>query len=70
MPFREGISVQDELKKWLVRRVECIRGKVDLGKFDPSKAVLNLSLDYYSLRGERSREIWTHGENYWLTSLH
>ncbi|MAD83285.1 MAG: hypothetical protein CL912_09980 [Deltaproteobacteria bacterium] len=33
MPFREGISVQDELKKWLVRRVECIRGKVDLGKF-------------------------------------
>lgn len=50
--------------------MECIRGKVDLGKFDPSKAVLNLSLDYYSLRGERSREIWTHGENYWLTSLH
>lgn len=33
MPFREGISVQDELKKWLVRRVECIRGKVDLGKY-------------------------------------
>lgn len=32
MPFREGVSVQDELKKWLVRRVECIRGKVDLGK--------------------------------------
>ncbi|KAG4423514.1 hypothetical protein IFR04_003337 [Cadophora malorum] len=30
MPFREGISVQDELKKWLVRRVECIRGKVEL----------------------------------------
>ncbi|PVH75782.1 glycoside hydrolase family 15 protein [Cadophora sp. DSE1049] len=30
MPFREGVSVQDELKKWLVRRVECIRGKVDL----------------------------------------
>jgi GH15 family glucan-1,4-alpha-glucosidase len=32
MPFRESIKVQDELKKWLVRRVECIRGKVDLGR--------------------------------------
>jgi len=31
LPFREALSVQDELKKWLVRRVECIRGKVDLG---------------------------------------
>lgn len=31
MPFREAVSVQDELKKWLVRRVECIRGAVDLG---------------------------------------
>ncbi|KAH8676429.1 Six-hairpin glycosidase-like protein [Tricladium varicosporioides] len=30
MPFRESISVQDELKKWLVRRVECIRGAVEL----------------------------------------
>jgi hypothetical protein len=29
--FREAIAVQDELKKWLVRRVECIRGEVDLG---------------------------------------
>ncbi|TVY48075.1 Uncharacterized protein LCER1_G009152, partial [Lachnellula cervina] len=29
-PFRETIPVQDELKKWLVRRVECIRGEVDL----------------------------------------
>ncbi|KAI9048246.1 hypothetical protein LZ554_008041 [Drepanopeziza brunnea f. sp. 'monogermtubi'] len=35
MPFREGVKVQDELKKWLVRRVECIRGKVDLGKWTP-----------------------------------
>jgi len=31
MPFREAVTVQDELKKWLVRRVECIRGVVDLG---------------------------------------
>jgi len=31
MPFREAVTVQDELKKWLVRRVECIRGEVDLG---------------------------------------
>lgn len=30
MAYREGMQVQDELKKWLVRRVECIRGKVDL----------------------------------------
>jgi hypothetical protein len=31
MPFRESINVQDELKKWLVRRAECIRGAADLG---------------------------------------
>jgi GH15 family glucan-1,4-alpha-glucosidase len=31
MPFREAIKVQDELKKWLVRRVECTRGNVELG---------------------------------------
>jgi hypothetical protein len=31
-PYREAIKVQDELKKWLVRRVECIRGVVDIGK--------------------------------------
>jgi hypothetical protein len=31
MPFRESVKVQDELKKWLVRRVDCIRGKVKLG---------------------------------------
>jgi GH15 family glucan-1,4-alpha-glucosidase len=31
IPFREAITVQDELKKWLVRRVECIRGSFDLG---------------------------------------
>jgi hypothetical protein len=30
MPFRETVLVQDELKKWLVRRVECIRGYVDI----------------------------------------
>lgn len=30
MPYREAVAVQDELKKWLVRRVECIRGCVDL----------------------------------------
>ncbi|KFX99286.1 hypothetical protein V490_01852 [Pseudogymnoascus sp. VKM F-3557] len=30
MPFRETVIVQDELKKWLVRRVECIRGYVDI----------------------------------------
>ncbi len=33
MPFRETVWVQDELKKWLVRRVECIRGVVELGKY-------------------------------------
>lgn len=32
MPFRESVYVQKELKKWLVRRVECIRGVMDLGK--------------------------------------
>lgn len=34
-PFREAVKVQDELKKWLVRRVECIRGEFDLGELDP-----------------------------------
>lgn len=29
--YREMTSVQEELKKWLVRRVECIRGKFSLG---------------------------------------
>lgn len=29
---RELIVEQDELKKWLVRRVECIRGEIDFGK--------------------------------------
>lgn len=39
MPFREGVTVQDELKRWLVRRVECIRGMVDLGKTSPEMTV-------------------------------
>ena len=30
--FRETMSVQEELKKWLVRRVECIRGSLSLGR--------------------------------------
>lgn len=30
--YREMTSVQEELKKWLVRRVECIRGEFSLGK--------------------------------------
>lgn len=32
--FREATKVQEELKKWLVRRVECIRGSMTLGKPD------------------------------------
>ena len=35
MPFREAMVVQDELKKWLVRRVECIRGEMDISKCTP-----------------------------------
>ena len=30
--FREAKSVQEELKRWLVRRVECIRGQLTLGQ--------------------------------------
>jgi GH15 family glucan-1,4-alpha-glucosidase len=30
--YREITTVQEELKKWLVRRVECIRGKLSLGE--------------------------------------
>ncbi len=36
MPFRESVEVPDELKKWLVRRVECIRGEFDLGRLSTS----------------------------------
>lgn len=32
LSFREAVMVPDELKKWLVRRVECIRGSFDLGE--------------------------------------
>lgn len=31
--YREATKVQGELKKWLVRRVECIRGSLTLGQF-------------------------------------
>lgn len=31
MSYRETQESQQELKKWLVRRVECVRGSVDLG---------------------------------------
>lgn len=30
--FREVTKVQEELKRWLVRRVECIRGQLELGE--------------------------------------
>lgn len=33
LSIREAVMVPDELKKWLVRRVECIRGSFDLGEF-------------------------------------
>ena len=33
---RDAVVVQDELKQWVVRRVECIRGKVAFGKWFPS----------------------------------
>jgi GH15 family glucan-1,4-alpha-glucosidase len=32
LSFREAVMVPNELKKWLVRRVECIRGSFDLGE--------------------------------------
>lgn len=28
--YREAINVQEELKKWVVRRVECIRGSLPI----------------------------------------
>lgn len=37
--YREMTSVQEELKQWLVRRVECIRGKFSLGKSLLSRAL-------------------------------
>lgn len=29
--YREATKIQEELKKWLVRRVECIRGSLTVG---------------------------------------
>lgn len=29
--YREATNVQEELKKWTVRRVECIRGSLPIG---------------------------------------
>jgi hypothetical protein len=29
--YREATNVQEELKKWAVRRVECIRGSLPIG---------------------------------------
>ena len=34
-PYREIMTVQEELKRWLVRRVECIRGTLSLGPDNP-----------------------------------
>jgi hypothetical protein len=33
--YREMTSVQEELKQWLVRRVECIRGRLRMGQYGP-----------------------------------
>ncbi|CAG8983890.1 hypothetical protein HYALB_00005529 [Hymenoscyphus albidus] len=48
-PFCESVAVQDVLKKWLVRRVECIRGKLDLD------VEIFPAFDY--ARGEHTTEI-------------
>jgi hypothetical protein len=39
--YREATKVQEELKKWLVRRVECIRGSLTLGRLkDTTKEMI------------------------------
>lgn len=38
--YREMTSVQEELKQWLVRRVECIRGRLQMGQCAPPVAAL------------------------------
>lgn len=38
--YREMTSVQEELKQWLVRRVECIRGRLQLG--EPSNILIHV----------------------------
>lgn len=42
--FREMTKVPDELKKWLVRRVECIRGHLALGMLPALFSPSSLSL--------------------------
>jgi len=52
MAYREAITVQDELKKWLVRRVECIRGEVDLGMF------VFIETDFFGRGYAKKKKLW------------
>jgi GH15 family glucan-1,4-alpha-glucosidase len=53
--YREATKVQEELKKWLVRRVQCIRGSMDLGSY--------MAIQYRSLipRDRKPHTRLTHG---------
>lgn len=42
--FRQTTSVLKELKKWLVRRVECVRGALTIGMFHPFDQASKLPL--------------------------
>lgn len=44
--FREINEVSEELKQWLVRRVECIRGSLQLGECPGSRVGKRLSLTF------------------------
>ena len=51
--YREGLIVQDELKRWLTRRVECVRGSMDLGTYIPAfnyKTILDIDFISYRCR--------------------
>lgn len=40
--YREAINVQEELKKWVVRRVECIRGSLPISTLYYHKRLIHL----------------------------
>ncbi|KAK1980316.1 family 15 glycosyl hydrolase [Colletotrichum cereale] len=69
-PFRETIKIQEELKKWLVRRVECIRGRLEMEiEIFPAfqyatEAHVATIVEPYHTTGSPSKAVIFHSEHY------
>lgn len=68
--FRETRTVQEELKRWLVRRVECIRGKLSLDveifpAFDYAREPHTTTIiqPVHETGGEHSKTVTFHSKN-------